>query len=100
MPTPPLHLDHSLSTFLVLSVPSPTSPLPPSSSLPASLRYVGALGEGLLASEHVYALPHTPEGPVAREEAERVGRELERLVREEGGIGRAEVMESQQRSKR
>ncbi|GAA5982394.1 hypothetical protein JCM11641_006969 [Rhodosporidiobolus odoratus] len=85
----PLHLDHSHSTYLVLSTSSSAPPTLPS-TLSTRLTYLGPVGSGTMANEHVFQL-----ATLDKEVAQRVESELS-----EAKVGRVEVMKVDMRTKR
>lgn len=106
MPTPPLQLDYARATYFVVSTARSASSSAAAAplSLPPSLaevRYVGPLGDGALANEHVVALEGIPSGPPdpEQDQGERV-RTTTAALRAIEGVNRVEVMRPAQRAKR
>jgi hypothetical protein len=97
IPAPPLALDHSSNSYFVLSTSSSSPPPLPSLALATPLSYVGPIGPGIMATEHVVALPDsTVDGSTSQEEVKRVVRE----VRKVEGVQGVEVMQARTREKR
>ncbi|GAA5976775.1 hypothetical protein JCM10908_005627 [Rhodotorula pacifica] len=96
--TPP-QLDYARSTYFVLSSSSPAPPPLPSSSSNPPLRYVGPVGQGIMADEHIVALEGIPSGSAAAAAAGQVERAKEVLMKVEG-VKSVEVMQPKQRAKR
>ncbi|GAA5917724.1 hypothetical protein JCM8208_001890 [Rhodotorula glutinis] len=106
MGAPPLRLDYSANTYLVLSSSSSSPPTLPSgssnSALSSRLSYAGPLGPGNLDKEHVFALHGVPsDGSTAAgldERQQLVDRAADAL--RATGEGKVDVMTPHMRSKR
>lgn len=98
----PNHLDYSRATYFVLSSSSsapPPLPTPSSSSAAAAaLRYVGPVGEGIMADEHIVALEGVPSvGGGVEQQVVHTTKEALRAIK---GVSHVEVMQPTQRAKR
>ncbi|TNY17482.1 hypothetical protein DMC30DRAFT_357068 [Rhodotorula diobovata] len=108
MGPPPLRLDYSHNTYLVLSSSSSSSASPPplrvdSSSDPAlssRLTYAGPLGPGNLANEHIYALQGVSSASAPGAGAERDLVDRAKALLEGLGAGTVQVMAPAMRAKR
>ncbi|GAA5921238.1 hypothetical protein JCM3775_002953 [Rhodotorula graminis] len=107
MGPPPLHLDYTANTYLVLSSSSSSSPPPPlpasdAATLSSRLSYAGPLGPGNLDMEHVFVLGGVPSGSsgAAPSDDQRQLVEHAAEVLRRTGEGKVEVMAPHMRSKR
>ena len=106
MGPPPLRLDYSANTYLVLSSssssPPALSPDPADAAHSSRLSYAGPLGPGNLDKEHVFALNGVPSSgsgaSAAHDHQQLVDRAAD--VLRQTGEGKVEVMTPHMRSKR
>ncbi len=100
MSSAPLQLDDPQATYFVLSTASTAPPPLPGPSPPsAQLQYLGPIGPGIMATEHVVALRDVAGAAISAsgEEVRRVQEDLRKLE----GVKRVEVMQpAKQRAKR
>lgn len=99
MSSAPLQLDDPQSTYFVLSTASTAPPSLPGPSPSAQLRYLGPIGPGIMATEHVVALRDVAGAAISAsgEEVRRVQEDLRKVE----GVKRVEVMQpARQRAKR
>ncbi|GAA6024623.1 hypothetical protein JCM8202_005085 [Rhodotorula sphaerocarpa] len=96
----PLQLDDPQATYFVLSTASTAPPPLPGPSPPsAQLQYLGPIGPGIMATEHVVALRDVAGAAISAsgEEVRRVQEDLRKVE----GVKRVEVMQpAKQRTKR
>ncbi|TKA50428.1 hypothetical protein B0A53_06310 [Rhodotorula sp. CCFEE 5036] len=100
MSSGPPRLDYSRATYFVLSSSSsapPPLPTPSSDSTTARLRYVGPVGEGILADEHIVALEGVPS---VGGQVDQVVQRTKEALRAIKGVSHVEVMQPTQRAKR
>lgn len=100
MPNGPPRLDYSRATYFVLSSSSsapPPLPTPSSDSPAATLRYVGPVGDGIMADEHIVALEGVPSVGGQVEPVVHATKETLRAIK---GVSHVEVMQPTQRAKR
>ncbi|GAA5834622.1 hypothetical protein JCM9279_007063 [Rhodotorula babjevae] len=106
MGPPPLHLDYSANTYLVLSSSSSSPPTlssdPDPAALSSRLGYAGPLGPGNLDKEHVFAIGGVPSNSSSAPTSDDQRRLVERAVEvlQQTGAGKVEVMTPHMRSKR
>ncbi|KWU42543.1 hypothetical protein RHOSPDRAFT_35897 [Rhodotorula sp. JG-1b] len=97
----PPRLDYSRATYFVLSSSSSAPPPLPtlsSHSSTATLRYVGPVGEGIMADEHIVALEGVPSvGGGVEQQVVHTTKEALRAIK---GVSHVEVMQPTQRAKR
>ncbi|BGO89931.1 hypothetical protein NBRC10512_006440 [Rhodotorula toruloides] len=103
----PLQLDYARNTYFTLSTASaipptlPTLPSPDSFAISSGprLEYVGPVGPGSMADEHVVAVEGIATGTSEVTEIEAV-EEAKRLLKAVQGVKRVEMMQPTMRSKR
>ncbi|BGP23121.1 hypothetical protein JCM10295v2_002014 [Rhodotorula toruloides] len=103
----PVQLDYARNTYFTLSTASaippklPTLPSPDSFAISNGPRfqYVGPVGPGSMADEHVVAVEGIATGTSETSEVEAV-EEAQRLLRGVQGVKRVEMMQPQMRAKR
>ncbi|POY75800.1 hypothetical protein BMF94_1113 [Rhodotorula taiwanensis] len=94
MSVPAHHLDYAQSTYFVLSTSSSAPPPLPSSNSTSALSYIGPVGDGLMANEHIIALQNVPTGAADRSaDVDRAKKELKGTA----GVEHVEVMQAKQR---
>lgn len=106
-PNKPLNLDYARHTYFTLSTAAPTPPTLPAPSSSSSLAskkaprlmYIGPVGPGIMANEHVVALEGVGSGTSEAAQVQ-VVEEARRSLKGVEGVKHVELMQPKMRSKR